>query len=270
MAVQHILSLPMAEEKPFPATQKKLQEARKRGQVLRSPILIYLFQVVSCLVGVLVLSEPIWVYFKILLEYWTDFRSINLWALLTSLLWLVSLSSFCCLALSGLSSILMTQLLVGLRLEFAPLIPKFDNFGLGSFNARIVTGLKGSWQIVLKIGFFGLMSYMSIRDLIVVLHDQTIALPFFANESILELIFTALKLPLIAMFLLGLLELLVQRYKLKCELGMTCQEVKLEHREQEGSPEIKGVRSCLARSMTYGELVERIKSSKVIVVRAKA
>lgn len=57
-----------------------------------------------------------------------------------------------------------------------------------------------------------------------------------------------------------------QKYQLAEQMKMTKEEVKQEHKEQEGDPKIKGKRRQRARQIAMGQTLRRVKEADVVVV----
>jgi flagellar biosynthetic protein FlhB len=70
----------------------------------------------------------------------------------------------------------------------------------------------------------------------------------------------------IALFILAALDVAFQKWKHLKDLMMTKQEVKEEHKNQEGSPEIKGKRRQMQYAMAQKRMLEEVPQANVILV----
>ena len=60
----------MSEQKQFPATKRKIERARKEGQVAKSAIFSSSFSIVTIVFAALIIASQTWVDNKMLLEYY--------------------------------------------------------------------------------------------------------------------------------------------------------------------------------------------------------
>jgi flagellar biosynthesis protein FlhB len=73
-----------------------------------------------------------------------------------------------------------------------------------------------------------------------------------------------------AVFLLaGSFDVYQQRKRFKDQVFMDYEEMKREHREQEGDPHLKAHRRALHQSLSRQQMIEQIKRSKVIIVERR-
>lgn len=260
----------MNEEKPFEPSKKKLDRARREGKTARSSLFVQLFSVVIGLyVFPLILSFS-WVELKMLLEYvltqgFLEPERVGV-LVMSKLLQLLGL----CLIFGALSSILLEILQVGLRFEPAVLLPKASMLDLGGGFKRIFSGFKSCWVFALRLVVWALALYACLSSAFSELGFTAAAEPQFLTAALSrawsDLAFGCF----IVAGILGGADLLVQRLKFQRELGMTHEELRKELKEDEGDPHVKGNRQAMQRALTYGEVLQRVKQAKVIVVERRA
>src|SRR6185295_10003714 len=63
------------------------------------------------------------------------------------------------------------------------------------------------------------------------------------------------------LLVLGVLDYFKKRRAFYRELGMSLDEVRREHREEEGDPLIRSIRRSMQQALVYQDLVERVRKS---------
>jgi len=252
----------MADEKPFEPSPRKLREARKKGQVFRSPLLNT--AILFCFLSfILIFCINIsWLRFKILLEY-------------------LLIKGFANPALSFReSAILILELLFPtlLALGLASFLLEISQVGTGwcpmagaglkmsEGTKRIVSGFARIHHIALKAGCLMLI-------LIYLVWENFPSAQFISFDS-QALVLVACRKFLVAIWgpicalllLMGIVEFVFNRKKFMSDLSMSLDELRQELREDEGDPHIKAARQQIQRNMAYDELVSQVRASKVLVV----
>jgi len=153
------------------------------------------------------------------------------------------------------------------RLTTEVLEPKFDklNFVNGLKNIFSVQSLMTLPFDLLKLSGIGLALWLAIKR---VMKDPLFQVPMepahlarFLNQS------TLLFLTWIcgAMVVIAIATYSYQHFKTEKDLRMTKQEVKEEHRQQEGDPMIKGQRRRLARRLMQKQMLQAVPNADVVV-----
>ena len=156
---------------------------------------------------------------------------------------------------------------VGWLFTFYPLRPKLDKldplkgakriFSKRSLIKTVVNALKLAVAVVIAV--------MIIRRHF----NAAIALPLLelvpATMLILKILTTLAGWLLVLMFVLGVIDLIYQRWQQTQDLKMTKQEVKDEHKSMEGDMETKGRRLRMARSMLMQRMHQTVPTADVIV-----
>lgn len=260
------------QEKSEQPTEKRLQDARKKGQVAQSP------ELASCFV---ILFVSVFLYYAMskgfatmVVTYSTYIRSlgnevtpgsvqgmlrfaVHQWLIITMPVFLLLI------ALGVFSSFIQTGFMwsfeaISLKLEtLDPLNGMKRLFSQRSFLDVI--------KSVLKIGILAYILYSLImKELPVILslaqQDASSIVGFIARTCFSM----AVKVGAVFIFLAGL-DYLKQRWQQKKGLMMTHQEIKEEFKEREGSPLVKSRIRSLQRELARRRMIEDVKKADLVV-----
>jgi flagellar biosynthetic protein FlhB len=261
------------QERTEPATQKRREEARKRGQVAQSREIpsalvllcafgvlcfwgLHMLQGLSGLLrgvfqnmGTLQLNEDL--LFRFLLEV--------MWKLFVILMPLM---------VSVLAGGIGANLLqVGFLFSAAPLTPSFSKLSPVEGIKRLFS-LKSLAEVVksiLKVIFVGGIAYIMVRrelESIPSLMQMEIweILSFFGRVCFKICIYTCLSL-----MLLAAVDYAFQRWQHEKSLKMTKQEVKDELKQREGDPAVKARIRSIQREMARRRMMEAVPEADVVV-----
>lgn len=256
----------MPEDKGYKPTKRRIEKARRNGQVLKSSLLTQSISIVALVAVVIFLGPRTWVANRMLLEYcWSEgflhpeqcavgMGQILLETVLPSLIF------------AALVSIIAEGCQIGFRFDAALLCPRGSFFELGKGFKRMASGFRNSWQILLRLALLSLVFVWFFSD-IVGLAEGWIAAPWHEQvESIGRFFIGLFGASAAAAVSFGLLEYGVRRKAFYRELSMSFAELRQEHKEDEGDPQVRSMRHALHHAMTFGELVARTRKSKCIVV----
>jgi flagellar biosynthesis protein FlhB len=255
-------------EKPTP---HRLREARKKGQVAKS---MELAAAVALLAGFgVVLILATWLPAKVAAVYLAVERGIPhlstafVTGLLIESLALVALVSAVPLVVVAAVETLVTAIQTGPVFSFEPVKPKLERLnpaeGLKKlFSMRTLVQFA---LMLLKALIIGAALLLILRlvvpDAIEVIFAGVGGALAIARRTVMLMVFWCGGLFL----LLGLLDLVYQRHQWLKDQKMTHQEVKREHREQEGDPMIKNLRRSLAAEPTPVELMQYVERASIVV-----
>ncbi|MEG0254320.1 MAG: EscU/YscU/HrcU family type III secretion system export apparatus switch protein [Vagococcus sp.] len=256
-------------EKP---TAKKLKDARKKGDIVKSPELI---SAISFLIFSMFFI-PLWEfvikecqgllksYFSV--SYDVKYLENNLSAIgiQNILKLLVIISPF--LVIGFFSAWLSNLLQVGLLFTSKPFKPDFKKLNPIS-GFKNIFNKKALFTLVKNIGKLALIFYMTLKELKLVLVD------FFNSASVgIEVLPTfiltflktlSLKIAWV-LLILGLIDYVVQWLEFRKKMKMTKQEVKDEFKQQEGDQQVKAQRKGMYHQMMSG-MMNQVKDATVIV-----
>jgi flagellar biosynthetic protein FlhB len=232
----------------LPPTEKRLRDARKDGQVARSRDLGHLV-VIAAMLSLLMLGAPLltdWLdgVLKRGLRFdWQTVSAPDQMAQRLSALFLPTL--LICAAIGtamAVVSVSAALLSGGWVWTLKPLGPKFSHLNplsgigrlfskaqLGEMVKAVVLAL-----ILATVGGFYLQSNLQNFAL-----TQSMPLPT-AFSAAGQRILTGLWLCVLVLAAFAVVDVPLQRFMLRSRLKMSHQEIKEEHKQQEGSPEVKG------------------------------
>lgn len=255
-------------------TAKRRSEARNRGQVAKSQDLGSAIDMAGGFVLLIFLGAPLLGTLAGIVRHLLDARTsghglsasevgdYTAWAGAQAAL---ALAPF--LLILVLVSALAQFVQVGWLLTLYPLKPKLEKLDplkgvqrLFSKRSLIKTGIN-----VIKLAICGVIAVVIVRNHF----DAAVALPLLellpASMLILKILVTLAAWLLVIMFVLGIIDLIYQRWQQTQDMKMTKQEVKDEHRAMEGDLETKGRRLRMARSMLMQRMHQSVPTADVVV-----
>ncbi|MGX7023580.1 flagellar biosynthesis protein FlhB [Vagococcus hydrophili] len=256
-------------EKPSP---KKLRDARKKGELVKSPDLV---SATSFFIFSLFFI-PLWEYVirqcvGLIQSYYSNFygyenleNNLNVIGFQNIMKFLVIVAPFMLIAF--FSAWISNLLQVGFLFTTKPLKPNFKKLNPISgfknlFNKKaFFTLLKNMGKLIL-VFVITLSEIKSVLDSFFNAGSAGIqALPFFILHFLKKL---SLKLAII-LFLLGILDYVVQWLSFRKKMKMSKQEVKDEYKQQEGDQQIKSKRKSMYMEMISG-MMSQVKDSTVVI-----
>lgn len=256
-------------EKPTP---KRLQDARKKGQIPKS-------QDLSSAISFAVFSYLLTMILTYLLEYgflfFRNFFSMNLTsihiqndlsALGTNVIIYFLILVGPALILAFFTGIIGNMIQVGFVFVTEALKPSFSNMNPVS-NLKNIFGkraLFGLLKNLVKLGIILYITYSAIEGAIYPLLNLSnidIEQMFYVVIELAREIVTNISIFLI---ILGIVDYVYQRYEHNNKLKMTKQEVKDEHKEMEGDPQIKSERKQRHQDMINGNIQDVSEATVVI------
>ncbi len=260
------------QEKSQKPTEKKLEEAKKKGQVIRSP------ELGSCMI---ILFSAIFLYFTMsytfqeaFKSYVTSVRTMNMDVTVASIQGVFSSSIFKWLALVlpifGLVTFLsIAGTIAQVGFMWSPQVFNFNPnmlnpiAGIGRFFS--VRSLQEVLKSMAKILILVYISYSIIKNefptiLSLVQKDVKFTVGYLGETGFR----LAWKLGIIFMFLAGA-DYLFQRWQFMRNMMMTKQEVTEEMKDREGNPLIKSRIRSLQREFARRRMMEDTKKADVVV-----
>lgn len=241
-------------EKTEPATQKKLDDARKEGQVAKSREiangvgLLALFLLLKFWVRTMAgqLMDVFQVVYRSIPEtvtfWYGDIPAVDVWRLFRHTLLQILIIMAPILAIGFMVAFLCDVVQVGWKPTTKPLMPKFSKLNPISGFQRIfsLNSLMELGKSIAKIGLTAYVVYSYIKDkwyLLFEIYD----LPLLQAIALLGNIVTDLGLRIaVIILLIAFVDLIYQRVKFANDMKMTKQEIKDEYKQSEGDPQIKG------------------------------
>lgn len=260
------------QEKTEQPTEKRLEDARKKGQVAQSPELASCFVILFMAVFLsFSISKGFSTMFSVYSNYIrnlnVDLTADNLWPILSvamyQFLTMVVPIFALLIALGVFSSFIQT----GFMWSSEAMMPKLD--ALNPVNGiKKLFSKKSVFEVlksVIKICVLAYIFYsliMKEMPAILALADQdAVSIVTFIAKKCYSL---AIKVGSVFLFVAGL-DYIRQRWQQKKDLMMTQQEVKEENKEREGNPLVKSRIRSLQREMARRRMMEDVKKADVIV-----
>lgn len=266
-------------EKTEPATSKKLQDARKKGQVAKSKEvgnalgLLGLFLVLKVWIGsmgIQFLEVFQNVYQKIpeVIKNWNGYLPGNdmqflFRQMILSVLTIVAPIFLVAFILAFLGDIIQIKWLVTTE----PLKPKFNKLNPISGFKRILSphSLVELVKAILKIGLIGYIVYSFIKDrwsYLYMLYDM----PLLQAVQLAGELVTDLGIRIAAVYcIIAFADYIYQKHKFKTDMKMTKQEVKDEYKQQEGDPQVKGKIRGKMQEASRRRMMQNLPQADVVI-----
>lgn len=265
-----------SDEKTEEPTQKRKQDARKKGQVFKSTELnsaVVLLAVFVCLktFGLSLYAKTVELMnltFEVYMIKDDLFTISGIMALATELavrFFSALLPIFAFAALVGVVANLMQS---GLIFTTESIKPKFSNI-------NPINGLKQTFSLkniaefftktLLKVIVVGFIAYSTIKDnytaIINTLNLNASSIAQYITGTIVDL---GIKISM-WLVVVAILDVVVQIRKHKKDLRMTKQEIKEEFKQTEGNPQIKGKIKQKQRQMAVNRMMQQIPKADVVI-----
>lgn len=266
-------------EKTEPATAKKLQDARKEGQVAKSKELsaavelIALFLVLKIFVSYI--GENLISVFPVIYHKMPDIINnsaggLSVFTVTTVVnnVMLVILKILAPVFAIGVTCCVLINILqVGWKVTGKPMQPKFSKINPMSGFKRIFSkeSLFELVKSIAKIALIAYVAYTSVKD-----HQNDLFLLY--NIPLMQVIIligsividAGLKISIVYL-VVGIVDWLYQKHKFKEDMKMTKQEVKDEYKNTEGNPEIKGRQRSKMREASQRRMMQNLPTADVVI-----
>ncbi|MBI5117002.1 flagellar biosynthesis protein FlhB [Candidatus Poribacteria bacterium] len=264
---------PYGGEKTEPATPRRREEVRKKGQVARSVDLTSSIMLLASMLALYFLTPTLMrelmdVTRSYLANAATTRVDVDSAPVLLIGMALQVSGFFVPFMLIILSAALVANMAqVGFSLSGYPLVPRIEKISPGAgfrrlFSARSFAELVKS---IFKIAIVGLIAYFTIRrefDRLMGLMNVDVwgAWVFFGRLS-----FTLGMRVAIAFLVLGLADYGFQRYQFEQDIRMTKEEVRQEIKDFEGDPQIRARIRRVRRQMAISRMMAEVPRAHVVV-----
>lgn len=262
-------------DKTEKATPKKRQKAREEGQVLQSRemtaaiVLLCLF--ITIKIAGSFMYEQIYLYFKIVFTEYskiTDLFTIEglIKVFLDLLLRFLKIIApiFAVALVTGIAAgyaqvgFLFTTKTIGFKFNR---INPFNGFKR-IFSLKSVTELVKSLLKIAVIGYIG-YSYLTgeANNILKTMDMDVISIAVYICVASIDV---AIRM-CVAMLILGVIDYGYQWWEYEKNLKMSKHEIKQEHKEAEGNPEVKGKIRQKQRQMALGRMLQDIPKADVVI-----
>ncbi len=274
MSVEFDLQL-FAEERTEPATPRKRQKAREKGQVHRS---IELNSVVLLAAGTMML----YFFSGSMIEKYTTFLQYMLRSIgsnhdvfnLTDIVFVIgnTISFFVRLILPFMlvcfvAALMVNIVQVGFLLTAEPLRPNLNRFNpvegiKRMFSLRSVVELAKS---IAKAVIIGYVLYISIKGAYPFLIDTMKMSPLVAMIEVGRIVFWTVVKAIVVLLILAVVDYYYQRWEFEKNIRMTKQEIKDEYKQTEGDPQIKARIRRKQLELAKKRMMQELPKAEVVI-----
>ena len=237
-----------SQDRSLPATERKLQKARTDGQAARSLDLSHLAILGTGAACLLVFTPPMFDQLLRAMEQQLRFDATTVQATGSMLTRLQGMSVVGLVASAVFSIVISAAALLsaigagGWVFSFKPITPQFNRLNPISGTANLFSKqqMANVLKTVLMTAILSAVAWKYMNGSIekvamLVLQPSPVAIRHVANW-----LTAGMGLLLLVVFLVAMVDVPLQAFFFKDRLKMSHQEVKQEHKESEGSPEVKG------------------------------
>lgn len=266
-------------EKTEPATAKKLDDARKEGQVAKSQELNHAFGLVSLFVilklFISFVGERLMGSFQLIYNKIPDIIDESAGGMsvfmanvvINNVLGTILLTLAPFLIIGFAIAVFSNVIQIKWKVTTKPMMPKFSKLNPISGFKRVFSkdSLFELLKSIIKIVVIIYVAYTSIKDhqndLFLIYDIPLLQVVLLVGTIVID---TGLKIALVYVFV-GILDVVYQRHKFKEDMKMTKQEVKDEFKNTEGNPEIKGRQRSKMREASQRRMMQSLPSADVVI-----
>ncbi|AVS75915.1 EscU/YscU/HrcU family type III secretion system export apparatus switch protein [Paracidovorax cattleyae] len=263
-----------SQDKQLPATERKLQQAREEGQAARSRDLSHLAVLGMGAVSTYALAPTLIEHLQRAIAHHLSFNAETVHSTgsmlqrLQDMAFVGVAASFAFALLTAVAAVASAIGSGGWLFTFKPVMPNFSRVNpISGFSnlfskQQMVTVIK----MVLMTGILTAVawSFMSTsieKIAMLVLQPSPVALRYVA-----EWITGGMALLLLVVFLAALIDVPLQAFFFKSRQKMSHEEVKQEHKQSEGSPEVKGRQRQRAREIANRASLGNVAKADFVVM----
>ena len=263
-----------SQDRNLPASERKLQKARDDGQVSRSRDLSHLAVLGAGALSLMTLAPLMFDRLKTQLALQLSFNANSIAhpeSMLPRLQDMVSVGLLGCVIFAGITTVvvmLSTVAIGGWVNSLKPITPDFSRLNPLAGLGRMFT--KDKFTEVLKMLFITIVlfalatSYLSsgMHSLAaLVLQPSTAAL-----RHLTEWLTSGMSLLLVVVLLVAMVDVPLQNFLHMSKMKMSQQEVKQEHKESDGNPEMKGKLRQRQREIAQGNSIGAVPKADFILM----
>jgi type III secretion protein U len=262
----------MSDEKTEEPTQKKLDDAKKKGQSPKSQDVnaaVSVFGVMVCLMAAGEsmfdgIKKVIALGFDHIAEIQGDDQMLAIAFDLGMRSLLIVLPVIGASVMLGLIAAFAQ---VGVNIAFDPISPNFDKLNPAEGLKKLVSvkSLVEFAKMVFKAIALGWVAWVVIRDLVPLLVGAAYLPPLGIGSIAWKAVLKLLGAASIVFIVVGPLDFALQKWLFVRDQRMSKDEVKREYKEMEGDPLIKGQRKQLAHELANSDPKKRVPTASVVV-----
>ena len=262
----------MSGEKTEEPTKKKLDDARKKGQSPKSQDVNAALGLVGLLIVLIVMAESTLdqlsgLIIRALREGVVAKSNEELLALTVDIARSGFLATLPFVAVSVALGVIASFAQVGFNLSFEPLNLQFDKLNPAEGVKKLfsVRSIIDFLKMVAKAIALGAVLWVMIRGLVPLLvgaaYFDAVGVGVLGWKALIKLISAGC----LVFIIVGPVDFGLQLWLFKRDQKMSKDEIKREHKESEGDPQLKGQRKQLAHEMATSPPEQRVPGSTVVV-----
>lgn len=263
-----------SQDRNLPATQRKLQKARDDGQVSRSEDLTRLAVLGVGAVAIMVLAPHLFDQLRIDMGRQLHFDATVLQSVrsvfprLNDALMLGLGGSVAFAAIITVASVGSSIASGGWVLSLTPIMPDFSRLNPIAGFANLVSKKKllSTAKMLLITGLLFTVATLFLRNGLVPMSALLLQPSSSAVAHLTQWLTTGLGLMLLVLLLAALVDVPLQKFLHMDEMKMSHQEIKQEHRESDGNPQIKQKQRQKRREMAQRASVTAVPKADFVVM----
>jgi type III secretion protein U len=262
----------MSGEKTEEPTQKKLDDARKKGQSPKSQDVNAAVGLVGLLIALVVTAESMFdrlsqMLLRALHQGLAAGSNQDMLALMVDMLKNGIMATLPFIAVSVALGVIASFAQVGFNLSFDPISPKFDKLNPAEGLKKLfsVRSLIDFLKMVVKAVALGAVLWVLIQGMVPMLVGATyfdlVGVGLMGWKAMIKLLAAGC----LVFVIVGPVDFGLQLWLFKRDQKMSKDEVKREHKESEGDPQLKGQRKQIAQEMATSPPEKRVPGASVVV-----
>jgi type III secretion protein U len=262
----------MSDEKTEEPTQKKLDDAKKKGQSPKSQDVnaaVSVFGVMTCLIaaGASMMDSVrklTSLAFDAISAALSDDAMLAVASAMSVEFMRIVLP---CVAVSVVLGIVSSFMQVGFNISFEPISPDFEKVNPGAGLKKLVSvkSLVEFAKMLAKAAALTWVVWIVVIDLLPLLVGSAFLSPMGIGAIAWSAVLKLLGAASLVFIVIGPVDFGLQKWLFVRDQRMSKDEVKREHKEMEGDPMLKGHRKQLARELATGDTKARVPKSTVVV-----
>jgi type III secretion protein U len=262
----------MSDEKTEEPTQKKLLDAKKKGQSPKSQDVNAALSVFGIMVCLMAAGESMFDQVRKLLALGLDHMAelhgdAQMLAIAFDIGMLALVIVLPVVGVAIALGLVASFAQVGVNISFDPLTPNFDKLNPAEGLKKLISlkSLIEFAKMVIKAVALGWVVWVIVRDLVPLLVGAAYLQPFGIGSIAWMAILKLLGAASVVFIVVGPVDFALQKWLFIRDQRMSKDEIKREYKEMEGDPQLKGQRKQLAQEMANGDPKKRVPTSSVVV-----
>lgn len=263
-----------SQDKNLPATERKLQKARSDGQAARSRDLSHLAILGMGALALLMLAPWFVEYLQRAMRQQLAFNAATVQApghmleRLQTMAGVGLLASASFAALTGGAALLSAVGAGGWVFSFKPITPQFNRLNplTGFTNLFSKQQLANVSKMVLMTGILSFVAWNFMGQSIEKMAALVLQPSPMSLRHVGDWIVSGTSLLLLVVFLFAVVDVPLQAFFFKSRLKMSHEEVKQEHKESDGNPQLKGRQRQRAREIADGASITAVPKADFVVM----